>query len=155
MLPSLLLMLALTPCFQQSTPPIQETGTECLLAAEKKRLSEQDKVDGRIKVYRDISERYHQTILAATAKRNFDHIEQVIRCWQDHLAVSMKDIETNVNRKKKSGALINYEIQLRKSIVDMNNARLRAVIERQPEFDSWISLAQKTRTRFVDILFQR
>jgi hypothetical protein len=155
MLPQLLLMLTLASCLQTSIPPAQGAGAECLLPAEKKRLSEQAKIEGRIRVYRDISERYHQAILSAVAKRNFDRIQAVIGCWKDQLGVSMKDIDANINRKKKSGSLIDYEIQLRKSIVDMNDARLKATVEQQPDFESWISQAKRIHDRFVDLLFQR
>jgi hypothetical protein len=155
MLQTILLTLTLNAGFQSSIPPAQATGTDCLLAAEKKRMSEQDKIDGRIKVYRDISERYHKAILAAVAKRNFDNIETALDCWKDQLGTSMKDIDANINRKKKSAALISYEIQLRHSIVDIEDARLKATLEKQALFESWITVAQKIRDRFIDILFQR
>jgi hypothetical protein len=141
--------------FQAASAPGQGSATECLTAAEKKRLSEEGKVDGRIKVYRDVSERFHQAVIGAVAKRNLDDLPVLVACWRDLLAMSSKDIEANINRKKKSGALINYEIQLRKSIVDMNDARLKAPVEKQEDFDSWLSQAKTVREKFVDILFQR
>jgi hypothetical protein len=155
MLRFLLLYAALGPFLQNIAPPNQSGGGNCLTAGEVKRLSQQQKVDGRVKVYKDISERYHQAIISAAAKKAFDEMPALISCWKDNLTVSLKDVEANINRKKKSGALIDYEIQLRRSIVDMNDVRLKATYEKQDAFDSWIAQANTARQRFVDILFQR
>ena len=79
----------------------------------------------------------------------------MLHCWKDRLTASLKDIEAKVNRKKKSGALIDYEIQLRKSIFYVSDVRLKAPYTQQDGFDSWIAEAELVHQKFVDILFQR
>jgi hypothetical protein len=147
--------LSLAICFQGSVPRVALINSDCLNAVEKKQLSAEEKVDGRVKVYRGISERLHLSITSAIAKQRFDEVPALIRCWRELLTVSLKDIEANISRNKKSGALINYEIQVRKSIVDMDDARLKAPYAQQSDFEAWISQAQAAHGRFVDILFQR
>jgi hypothetical protein len=155
MLHSLLCVLALAIWFQGNVPPAALINSDCLNAVEKKQLSAEEKVDGRVKVYRSMSERLHLSIESAVAKQRFDEVPALIRCWRELLTVSLKDIEANINRNKKSGALINYEIQVRKSIVDMNDAQLKAPYSQQSDFEAWISQAKAAHGRFVDILFQR
>ncbi len=89
------------------------------------------------------------------SKQDFDFIPAMLRCWKDRLTASLQDIEAKVNRKKKSGALIDYEIQFRKSIFYVNDVRLKAPYTQQDDFDSWISQAELVHQKFVDILFQR
>ncbi len=155
MLHSSLCALILAIWFQGNVPPAALINSDCLNAVEKKQLSAEGKVDGRVKVYRSISERLHLAIESAVAKQKFDEVPALIRCWRELLTVSLKDIEANINRNNKSGALINYEIQVRKSIVDMDDARLKAPYSQQNDFEAWISQAKATHGRFVDILFQR
>jgi hypothetical protein len=154
-LQSLMFTLALALWFQENVPPVALLASDCLNASEKKRLSAEDKIDGRVKVYRDISERFHETVESDVGKQSFNEASSLVRCWMDVVASSLKDIETNINRKKKSGALINYEIQLRKSIVDMGDARLKVPYQQQGDFESWLTQAKAAHTKFVDILFQR
>ena len=155
MLKWMVLLAAFAVCMRAETPPRQEAASECFNAAEKKRLAGQDKIDGRIKVYRGISERYQHAVPGLAAKTRFEEVPALIACWKELLEISLTDIEANINRKKKSGALIDYEIQLRRSIVDMNSIRLRSPAERQDDFESWIAQASRIRQKFVDILFQR
>ena len=155
MLHSVLCALALAIGFQGSVPPAALLNSDCLNAVEKRRLSEEEKVDGRVKIYRSISERIHVSIESAVTKQKFDGVPALIRCWKELLTVSLKDIDANINHNKKSGALIDYEIQVRKSIVDMVDAQLRAPYSQQSDFEAWIAQAKATHGRFVDILFQR
>jgi hypothetical protein len=147
--------LALSLWLQGNVPPAAMTNSNCFNAIEIKQLSAQDKIDGRVKVYRGISERIHKALQSAVSMRNDAEIAPLIRCWKELLAASLKDIEAYINRKKKSGALIDYEIQLRKSIVDMGNSRLKVPYEQQSDFESWLAQAKIAHDRFVDILFQR
>jgi len=149
------LSAALALCIQAGTPPLMKPAGECINAAETKRLAGQSRIDGRIKAYRDISERYHKAVLGAVARKDFAEVPSLIACWKQRIEVSQEDIEANVNRKKKSGALIDYEIQLRRSVVDLNSARLKAPLDMQEQFESWIAQAIQIRQKFVDILFQR
>jgi hypothetical protein len=147
--------LALSLWAQGNVPPAALTSSNCFNAVEIKQLSVQAKIDGRVKVYRNLSERFRQAVQSAVSTPNYDEVPALVQCWKELLAVSLKDIEANINRKKKSGALIGYEIQLRKSIVDMGNFRLKVSFEQQRDFESWLSQAKVAHDRFVDILFQR
>jgi hypothetical protein len=146
---------SLTLWLQGTAAPAPLSDSDCLIAMEKQRLSAEQKIDGRVKVYRDISERLRRDLVALAAKQSFEEAPTVLHCWMELITVSVKDIEANINRKKKSGALINYEIQLRKSIVDMSDARLKAPYQQQDNFESWLSQANVAHEKFVDILFQR
>jgi hypothetical protein len=139
----------------QGGPPSAPTASDCLAAVEKSKLSREQKIDGRIKVYREISARFHKQMMNATAKKSFDDFPALLACWKEHLIASLKDIETNINRKKKSGALKDFEIHLRKSIIDANSARLKASYHQTADFDAWLTEANMVHTRFVDLLFQR
>jgi hypothetical protein len=141
--------------FQGKVTPAISAGSECLSAVEKTRLAAESKIDNRIKLYQQVSERFHRAVTNAVKKQDYDEGLGRIQCWRELLSASLKDIEANVNRKKKSGALIRYEIQLRKAIVDMGNTKLRIPYQQQADFESWIGQAEATRGRFVDILFQR
>ncbi len=152
---SLACALALTLWLQGYTPPSTFTGSDCLTEKEKKDFSGQSKVDGRVKVYRRISERLHLAIEAEASKQKWDGIPPLVGCWKELLTVSLRDIEANINRKKKSGALIEYEIQLRKSIVDMKDVRLKMPYPQQDDLEAWLSQADAAHKRTVDILFQR
>lgn len=155
MLQSFMFVCTLAFWLQGSIPPAPAAAADCVTALEKKRLSGEVKIDDRTKIYREISERLHQAVQSAVAKQSFSEVPLLIGCWKEHLAASLKDIEANINRKKKSGALINYEIQLRKSIVDMTANRLKAPYEQHSDFESWLAQANTVHEKFVDILFQR
>jgi hypothetical protein len=146
-----MLALTLIPWLQVSNPP----SADCISAAEEKRLSAEEKIDSRIKIYNQISERLHKAVVMAVALKSFNEIPALLGCWKERLTVSLKDVQANASRKKKSGALINYEIELRKSIVDVEDARLRAPSQQQDDFLSWIDQATMVHEKFVDILFQR
>lgn len=155
MLRSVILILSLGLRLQGNLTPAQGTVGDCLTPIEKKQLSAEENIDKRIKIYRQISTRLHQTVEMALSKKSFEEIPSLLSCWKDHLAVSLKDVEAKINRKKKSGALIDYEIAVRKSILDMSDARLKAPYQQQSDFDSWLEQAKIVHERFVDILFQR
>jgi hypothetical protein len=155
MLPSLLITFAMALGMQGNAVPAPLAASDCLKPIERTRLAAATRIDSRIKIYREVSEHFHQAVNGAIAKQNFEGVEDRIQCWREWLTASLKDIEANANRKKKSGALKDYEIQLRKSIVDMNNNRLKAPSSSLETFESWLTLARSARDRFVDILFQR
>ena len=148
-------MLALSFWFQVNLPTAALTNSDCLTEKEKKALFQESGIDGRVKAYRRISERIHLAIEDAAEKQKFDGITPLVACWKELLTSSLKDIEANINRKKKSGALIDYEIQLRKSIVDMKDVRLRMPYPQQDDLEAWITQADAAHKKTVDILFQR
>jgi len=131
------------------------TSSDCITESELRRLTAEQKVDNRIKRYREISERLHKAVETAAQKQKFEEAPGVLKCWVEVLAASQKDVEENINRKKKSGALIDYEIAIRKSILDMEDVQIKAPYNQQDDFNAWIAQATTTRKKFVDILFQR
>jgi len=154
-LQSCIFVLTVAFWFQGNVPPSTVAIADCLTAVEKQRLSKERNIEGRIKIYREVSVRLYKAVEGAVAKTNFDVVPDLLGCWKDHLTGSLKDIEANINRKKKSGALIDYEIQVRKSITDINDARLKAPVQQQSDFQSWLAQASMVHQKFVDILFQR
>ena len=135
--------------------PPSLTSSDCITVAEQRRLTAEQKIENRIKRYREISERLHKAVETAAQKQKFEEVPGLLKCWIEVLAVSLKDVEENINRKKKSGALIDYEIAIRKSILDMEDVQIKAPYSQQADFDAWIAQATTTRKKFVDILFQR
>ena len=155
MLQSCLVLLALALGSQGSLPPSPSPPAGCLTDLDKKRLSAEAGIEKRIRICKEISDRFHKAVEQAEKKQMPEGVSDLLACWRDHLAASLKDIETNINRKKKSGALKDFEIQLRKSIRDMENARLKAPYQESSHYDNWLDQANMVRKKFVDILFQR
>jgi hypothetical protein len=148
--PAFIVMITLTLCCQGGIPAPAAATDGCRTEAETKRLAKEGKIDGRIRIYREISDRYRNTM-----EQNFDQVQDLFVCWKELLTESLKDIEANINRKKKSGALIDFEIHVRKSINVVNDVRLKAPYQQNDNFEAWLIQANTVRKRFVDILFQR
>jgi hypothetical protein len=123
--------------------------------AERLQLSSKIKIEDRIKIYQSASDRYRKSVQQAAGKQEFQRIPDILRSWTSVISKSLADISQNIDRKKKSNALIKFEIQLRKSIVDIRSVRIRAAVEDQESYDDWISHAEKVRAQFVDILFPK
>lgn len=121
--------------------------------AERLQLNSKSKIEDRIKIYESVSSRYHKGVEQAANKLDFKRIPAILQSWTAALSESYADINRNVERKKKSSALIKFEIQLRKSIVDMQDARIKAPLDDQDHYDEWIAQAEKVRQQFVEILF--
>ena len=143
---------AVTPQSQSTAPWLKEN---ILTPLEKSQLEAEDKIENRIRTYGLASTRVHKLIEGAVLREDLQKLAENFECWSDLLASSLKDIEKYVERKKKSKALIRYEIQLRKSISDITELKIRVALEEQKSFDAWLEQAEEIRRKFVDILFQR
>jgi len=121
---------------------------------EKKQLERATKVEQRIKVYETASKRMQQTVHALAASREFSQINDTLRVWDVLLTGSLEDIEANLKTKKKSRALIRYEIQVRKALAAAQDYRNSIPAEQMEEFDAYLAKAEKIRKRFVEIIFQ-
>ncbi len=152
---SIVFLLSLAIWFQGVAAPSSVATADCLTAVEKNRLSREQNINSRIKIYREVSERLHKAMLGTVATQDTSSVPPLLNCWREHLTASLKDIEASIDRKKRSGALIDFEIQLRKSIGDVNDARLRAPVEQNSEYQDWLGEANRVREQFVDIIFQR
>jgi hypothetical protein len=141
------------------TPQSQSTALwlrqNVLTPLEKSQLEVEDKIENRIRTYGLASLRFHKLIEGAVLREDLQNLGESFECWSDLLSSSLKDIEKSVERKKKSKALIRYEIQLRKSISDITELKLKVTLEEQKQFDAWLEQAEEIRRKFVDILFQR
>jgi hypothetical protein len=124
------------------------------LPNEKSQLEKAQNVDQRIKVYDAASKRLQQELEAAVDKEEFIKVPDKLRLWVSALTKSLEDIDANLKAKKKPRALINYEIQLRKSITRTESLKIRAPVDQQDVFDSSLAEAEKVRKQFVEILFR-
>lgn len=131
-------------------PPV---AGEVFNSAEKAQLENATNIEQRIKVYTAASRRIQQTLEASVDKEDFRTVPENLTLWIALLSKSLEDIEANLKSKKKSGALIKYEIQLRKSITNTTSLKIRAPVDQQDLFDSCISQAETVRRKFVAILF--
>ena len=120
---------------------------------EKARFEKAKNVEGRIKVYETASKRIQQALEASITKDDLQLVPKNLNLWSSLLAQSLEDIEANLKTKKKPRALINYEIQIRKSIASMENFRTRVPVEQQDALDACLTQAEKVRKKFVEILF--
>jgi hypothetical protein len=131
-------------------PPV---AGEVFNSAEKAQLENAKNIEQRIKVYTAASRRIQQTLEASVDKEDFRTVPENLTLWIALLSKSLEDVEANLKSKKKSGALIKYEIQLRKSITNTTSLKIRAPVDQQDLFDSCISQAETVRRKFVAILF--
>ena len=127
---------------------------EIFNANEKARIEKADKVDGRIKVYEAASKRIQQALESAIKANDFQAFPDNLNLWMSLLSKSLEDIEANLKAKKKPRSLINYEIQVRKSITNMENFKIRVPVDQQDLVDSCLAHAEKVRKRYVEILFR-
>jgi hypothetical protein len=125
-----------------------------LIAEEKARIARSASAEDRIKVYESASKRIQDTFQAAIASDDFYRVPEILKRWTDLLSGSLADIEANLKTKKKSKALIRYEIQVRKSIGDCRSYKARAPVDQQDGLDASIAKAEEIRRQFVDIIFK-
>ena len=146
---SLLLIIGLTVQLG-SVPPLTGDG---LTAAERAELQRQQKIEGRIKVYQSACRRLLKTVETEVLKDDFQSVPDTLKSWLALLELAAQDIDKNESRKKKSKALIQYEILLRKEISDVQGFKIRAPVDQQDNFEAWLTRAEEIRKKFVDILF--
>jgi tRNA/tmRNA/rRNA uracil-C5-methylase (TrmA/RlmC/RlmD family) len=131
------------------TPPQGDS----MLPLERSKLQKEEKINNRIKIYKTVSTRYLKTFSSATSTNDFESVPPTLQVWMSLLTESLQDIDANVERKKKSKALIDYEIHLRKSINEIKDYKVKAPLEQQDFLDNWVAQAEKIQAKFLDILF--
>jgi len=88
---------------------------------------ESDDVEGRIKVYQKASERMLKDLRNAVSEKKFQTVPENLSTWTILITESLKDIEANLERKKKRPRpLIKYEIQVRKAIREIRDFKIRS-----------------------------
>src|SRR5512139_2741754 len=109
----LAIVLALNMFLQVATPAV-EPG-DPLNIAERAQIRAEQNVEQRIKIYHRASKRLQTSFEKAAAGDDFHAAPEFLKSWTALLSESLKDIETNL-KKKKSGPLRKFEIQVRKAL---------------------------------------
>jgi hypothetical protein len=117
------ILLLIVSLGQETTAPVDLPDRQLLTPAEKSLLERETHIDRRIRIYESASLRFQRSIQVATKQEEIEGFLEDLESWVKLLSASREDIESNVNRKKKSRALIRYEIQVRKTAGDLQDAR--------------------------------
>lgn len=139
--------------FLQSSP-ISSFGEDIFTPKEKVKLTNANSLDDRIKVYEDASKRINKTLWEAAREEKTKTVPDILKTWTSLLSGSLEDIAANSKSKKKSKKLIKYEIQVRKTINDLMDLKLKAPVAYHDAYDACIAQAETIRKKFIDILFQ-
>ena len=150
-------LLGLLPLFlyaflQVASVPLLEGNF--LNEGEKARINKAQSVNDRIKVYHSASKRMQQSIEAAVRSGDFSGVPDALKLWVALLTGSLEDIEANLKTNKKSKALIQYEIHVRKANSAFRGYKVKAPVDQQDAIDEQITAADKIRKKFVDIIFR-
>lgn len=150
-------LLGLLPLFlyaflQVASVPLLEGNI--LNEGEKARINKAQSVNDRIKVYHSASKRMQQSVDAAVRSDDFSGVPDALKLWVALLTGSLEDIEANLRTNKKSKALIQYEIQVRKANSAFRGYKAKASVDQQDAIDEQITAAEKIRKKFVDIIFR-
>jgi hypothetical protein len=128
---------------------------DCLEVGEKSRLEKEPKLDNRIKIYEEASNRCQQLVTNMVQRQDFQLLPVYLQSWSTLLDKSLSDIEGSPVRKDKSRALRKFEIQLRKAVGTLQDLKVKASVDQFDDFETWLHHAEQVRRRFVDLLFQR
>jgi hypothetical protein len=121
---------------------------------EKLKIANEPKIENRIKIYRQASERIQKNIEDAVSKETFPTLPADLKMWSSLLSESLQDIQSNLKGKNKSKNLIRFEIQIRKAISSFPNYKIKSPVELHDDFDTCLDQAEKIRRQFVEILFK-
>ncbi len=124
-------------------------------AKEIKKLEKERDINDRIKVYTDASKRIQKRLNKAASRRQFQSVPGDLALWTALLANSYEDIKASIDPKKKSKNLIKFEIQVRKSLDDLQDNKIKAPLDQHDAFDACLSQAEAIRKKFVEIIFPR
>jgi hypothetical protein len=122
---------------------------------EKTQLQKTTSADGRINIYQKASVRLQENLKQSVANAELDTVSDTLKRWTSLLFKSFDDIKINLKAKKKSRNLINYEIHVRKAIVDTRGYKLIAPLDQQDDFDACLAQAEAIRSKMVEILFKQ
>jgi hypothetical protein len=120
---------------------------------EAEKLQKEKDINDRIKIYTNASKRIQKRLSKSASKNQYHIVPDELKLWLELLTKSLEDIETNLEPGKKSKNLIKYEIQVRKSMAEMEDYAIRAPYEQQDLFDAFLKKAEKIRQGFVALIF--
>jgi len=144
--PILLLSFFLTAAFAEDAPEIYAT-------SEKNRLASSKSLDDRIRVYDTAFERIRKEMEKHIREGRFEDASRALPAWSALLSESLADINKNMNPKKKSNRLKQYEIHLRRAVNGMRAFRMRAPMGLYDALVSFEEKAEETRRKFMGFLF--
>ena len=121
--------------------------------SEKKRMTSSKSLDERIRVYDATFERIRKELEKYIHEDRFDETARTLHNWSTLLKESLFDIEANVNKKKKSNRLKQYEIHLRQAVNGLRTLRLLTPVELHDAVISFEEQLEETRRKFMNILF--
>jgi hypothetical protein len=148
-----LLILAFNMIFQADWPSSFEG--DIFTSKEVKKLEKERDINDRIKIYTNASKRIRERLHKAASRKQFQSVPGDLKLWTALLANSLKDIKAHIDPQKKSKNLIKYEIEVRKSLDDLQDYRIKAPIDQQDAFEACITQAESIRKIFVEIIFSR
>ena len=140
-------------CMFLQVDGIPNFGDDIFTEKEINKLKKERDLNDRIKIYTNASKRIQKRLHRAASKNEFQAVPSDLKLWMELLTKSLEDIETNLKPGKKSKNLIKYEIQVRKSLADMEDDRIRAPFEQQDLFASSLKQAERIRQKFVELIF--
>jgi len=124
-------------------------------AKEIEKLEKERDINDRIKVYKDASERIQERLNKAVSRKQFQSVPGDLALWTALLTNSYEDIKASIDPNKKSRNLIKFEIQVRKSLDDFQNNKIKAPLNQHDAFDACLTEAEAIRKKFVEIIFPR
>ena len=126
-----------------------------LTAAERTQLDRETNLDRRVRIYEAASQRLLRQVQGEFKSEEYERVAATLEAWQEVILASRKEVEAKANPKRKSRAVIQYEIQLRKAISEVRDLALRAPTELEDPFRTWLEKAEEARKSMVDVLFDR
>ena len=120
-----------------------------------KKLEKERDINDRIKIYTNASKRIRERLDKAASRKQFQSVPGDLELWTALLANSLEDINNHIDPQKKSRNLIKFEIEVRKTLDDLQDYRIKAPIDQQDAFDACLSQAESIRKKFVEIIFSR
>ncbi len=139
----------------QGAAPSPTTGIQCHMEIEISRPEKEARLDRRIKIYDEASERYKNTLIRLVQMQELPSVPAQLKSWSEMLNASLKDIEASPGRKDKSKALLRYEIHLRRAISAVQESKIKANVEQVGAFEAWLTQTEEIRKRLVAILFPK
>jgi len=147
------LLFGILGTFAQAPSP--NPAPDCLTPLEKIRLQTEVKLDNRIKIYTEGCARCSDSLSNLIQQQNLQEVPALLQSWLEMLEASVRDIEASPGRKDKSRALLRYEIRLRKAIDAVQESKIKANLEQQDQFESWLARAETLRKKLVALLFPK
>jgi hypothetical protein len=126
---------------------------DTLTPSERAKLEGETDIEARVRLYEAVSTRHLRAVEEHVKTEEFEKLPPQLQAWADVISASRVDAEKHISRKKKSRALIRYEIHLRKAIGDVRALKFKLPTEIEAVLLSWIEKAEEARTKFVEILF--